>query len=323
MGKWTILLCPLYVGEGGLGRLPPYFSDVVRGCCISLRVDVGALCLFCGPQVILQMSNCLMGINVGCYLLQQGLKISAEHTEVSLWGLKEGRYWLMVTASFFHADASHVVNNMIMMAAYAPELQHRIGSFGMVMAYVLTGWGGWLLTLLWSKYKYKDMADYVWSCGSSPCTYGLNLMLLCLAPFERVCTVPRLPVWLWLWLLWDVPSLLREPKLLRAWGLVSLIVTILYGHLFSDADMSCAVWFVQYLVKVMLLRLHTLAFNPGAPQSSDHAAHFGGALVGLLLSYCYTDGCLGISHSSTECQFRTAMVSGVCSWLFARLVLDF
>lgn len=49
--------------------------------------------------------------------------ISVSLFKVSYAALKEGRIWTLVTALFLHGDSSHVMVNLGMFAAFAPELE--------------------------------------------------------------------------------------------------------------------------------------------------------------------------------------------------------
>jgi len=50
-----------------------------------------------------------------------------DDTNFSGDAIERGHWECFVTASFSHASRSHVVNNMIMLAAIGPQLEYRLG----------------------------------------------------------------------------------------------------------------------------------------------------------------------------------------------------
>lgn len=64
---------------------------------------------------------------------------------VSTGSFKRGKYWVLLTALFFHDGFSHLLNNMLLFWAYSTVLEYIIGSYSLIGYYILcgiTGWGG-------------------------------------------------------------------------------------------------------------------------------------------------------------------------------------
>jgi len=248
---------------------------------------------------------------------------SPSSTNFSKSHVKNGQLWTFITATFMHDGIGHLVNNMIMFCAYSFAFEEHVFSYGsshdkdkdklvmlnatlvLVVCYVLTGIAGWCCTYVFNEIAYAEIADAMWSCGSSPATYGC-LFFFALTSFQgrgeegptgALITFP--PPTLSLLVLASFGGIfssnLKHPlaRLFhpRVKLYVSIPVLIYLCMLLLDAprllvDMSASNYCSWYLIYTALLRISGLVFHkqtlsfPGA----DNAAHFGGASCGLLLA---------------------------------------
>jgi membrane associated rhomboid family serine protease len=117
---------------------------------------------------------------------------------------------VVVSATFDHGDARHLINNMFHIACFAPALEARIGSTRLWIGFVVTGAGGWLTNLALLRWRHRGEqweynAKYQSSTGSSPATYGLTALLATFCPDACTCEIVVggrvLPPWLLLALL--------------------------------------------------------------------------------------------------------------------------
>lgn len=102
----------------------------------------------------------------------------------------EGEYYRVVSAMFLHADITHIVNNMLLLAGLGAMLEKEIGHMSFFVLYFLSGLGGQAASL-----GYKLFADewYVSSIGASGAIFGLVGVLLAMA----LCRVTPMPNVTW------------------------------------------------------------------------------------------------------------------------------
>jgi len=80
----------------------------------------------------------------------------------------EGEYWRVFTSCFLHVDLLHVGMNGMAFFYFAPIIERSFGSFKLLLAFLLTGVMGALLT----TYMHWGQNDYI-SAGASGGLYGL------------------------------------------------------------------------------------------------------------------------------------------------------
>lgn len=80
-----------------------------------------------------------------------------------------GEYYRLFTCMFLHFGISHLINNMVMLAALGWNLESEIGKVRLLLIYLLSGLGGNLLSL------YMDLrtGEMVVSAGASGAIFGL------------------------------------------------------------------------------------------------------------------------------------------------------
>jgi len=223
--------------------------------------------------------------------------------------LENGNYLVLVTASFCHASRSHYVNNMIMLLVVGRQLEAAVGSAFVLLLYVLSGIAGWLLTYLRLKKIVCGPDSWVagqfqQGVGSSPSTYALAVTTACVLGhtqavgplFPEGALVSEVhPLASWMSTIFAVnvfPNLsqLRFREVL----FMDLPLTLLALLLHSDwvwlttgtrwaafHTVNSASWMILYHFKTSSNTLYRRIKHNRSMQSSDHAAHFGGALIGF------------------------------------------
>ncbi len=83
-------------------------------------------------------------------------------------------YWRLFTAIFMHFGFTHIMNNMVMLAASGVILEDALGHIRFAILYILAGVGGSLLSYLQMEYN----QDYAVSAGASGAIFGILGALL-------------------------------------------------------------------------------------------------------------------------------------------------
>lgn len=113
------------------------------------------------------MTQALVGINVGIYLLQlvMGAGLTAtsgwiyEHgvlvssaigSDGSLIGVAEGEWWRLMTAAFLHYGPLHLGMNMLVLYIIGPALEEYLGHSRYALLYLVAGLAGSAGALVWS-----------------------------------------------------------------------------------------------------------------------------------------------------------------------------
>lgn len=119
-----------------------------------------------------------LACNVGAYILYTFLgeivynkgSLSADAVIV------DGAYYRLVSCLFLHGSVSHIVGNMVFLAALGEMLEREIGHLRFFLLYMLSGVGGSIFSL---SYMVMTMAPYT-SVGASGAVSGLIGALLLL-----------------------------------------------------------------------------------------------------------------------------------------------
>lgn len=94
--------------------------------------------------------------------------------------LVETEYWRIFGAMFLHADWNHIFNNMIILFFLGSMIEKEIGHISFAVAYLLSGIGGNMLSLV-VKIVTGDASG---SVGASGAVFGLDGVLLALILFS-------------------------------------------------------------------------------------------------------------------------------------------
>lgn len=90
--------------------------------------------------------------------------------------LKAQGFYRLVTSIFLHADASHLVNNMIMQYAGGDIVERNLGHIRYLALYLVSGIGGNLASIV---YDYMTRS-YGYSIGASGAVFGVAGALVCM-----------------------------------------------------------------------------------------------------------------------------------------------
>uniref|UniRef100_A0A7S2XZP1 Peptidase S54 rhomboid domain-containing protein n=1 Tax=Fibrocapsa japonica TaxID=94617 RepID=A0A7S2XZP1_9STRA len=247
---------------------------------------------------------------------------SSDDTSFSGDAVEKGNYLVFISASFCHASRSHCINNVIMIAAVGSQLENILGPTLLLILFITSGVMGWLFT--YCRLKFFSAADkwhfakFQQGLGSSPCTYALAITAasildpsVAVGPFleDSSSEHSKYAVVSWISTVWAVfvaPNILSG-KLHEAFlldlplaFLGTVLCTFYTKLLASDSSwfnltaVNAATWLVLYHFKTFSKSLHR-RLNGKSFQSSDHAAHFGGALSGLIAALLWNDW--GMLHS--------------------------
>lgn len=147
---------------GRLNQLP-----FISGIIVILNVIISLICTFTGNLLY----------NIG---------------SVGVLDLAQGEYYRLITSMFLHADAHHLVNNMLLTFGIGYMIEKEIGHVRFGIYYMAAGVCGNIL----SAYIEVLTGDYISSIGASGGVFGLDGVLLALVLFsgKRISTVtlPRL-----------------------------------------------------------------------------------------------------------------------------------
>ena len=132
----------------------------------------------------------LVGINCAVFLAMTAKGISPiSPTGDQLLGfgadsagkvLFDGEWWRIVSAMFVHGGLLHLATNMWCLWNLGLLAEPLMSSAGVLVAYILTGAAGNLLSILWSWYKYHDFGVYPASVGASGAVFGIAGALIVL-----------------------------------------------------------------------------------------------------------------------------------------------
>ena len=83
-------------------------------------------------------------------------------------------YWRLFTAIFMHFGFTHIMNNMVMLAASGVILEDALGHIRFAILYILAGVGGSTLSFL----QMVDSGEYAVAAGASGAIFGVIGALL-------------------------------------------------------------------------------------------------------------------------------------------------
>lgn len=86
----------------------------------------------------------------------------------------DGQYWRLITCTFLHFGASHLVNNMILLFFLGREAERAVGHFRFLLIYLLAGTGGSLV----SYHTMVRTGDEAVAAGASGAVFGLMGLIL-------------------------------------------------------------------------------------------------------------------------------------------------
>jgi membrane associated rhomboid family serine protease len=253
--------------------------------------------------------------------------LDGEIAEFSSLALKQGRIWVFITALFLHADWSHLLNNVVFFGAISRELEALMGPGGIAAVFFMTGIVGWLFTLAYNHFQYGEMADYVWSCGSSPATYGCAFFLataafdLAVAGSGSAGNLLDKP-WLWYLAVVLAPVYSKGAPQMAWQALPVLLASGYYLLRPVIPEVSIGGWMALYFLKLFCLRLYDILVRkvPRDLPSADNACHLGGALAGVCLGLWYTATSKGRGEELPGLPLQGVYLSLLVAVLIARLV---
>lgn len=118
----------------------------------------------------------LIGINVILFLISVfSGDLLYEEGAFSLWYvLQRQEWWRFITSMFLHADAEHLISNMLMLYLAGEMVERYIGRRRFVILYFFAGICG---SLLYGGYEFLT-GEYVESIGASGAVFGVIGALL-------------------------------------------------------------------------------------------------------------------------------------------------
>jgi rhomboid protease GluP len=116
----------------------------------------------------------LLGINIAVFLLMvlSGVSpLDPAAPTLALWGgnvgalTTNGEWWRLLSCTFLHAGAFHLLCNMWALSAVGPLVERLLGNAGMLLVYLLAGLAGSVASLYWHP--------HLVSVGASGAIFGL------------------------------------------------------------------------------------------------------------------------------------------------------
>jgi rhomboid protease GluP len=100
-------------------------------------------------QAFLPATNFLVWLNVGVFVAEAGWKIFSPTEQLPwiAWGgliaplVMHGEWWRLVSANFLHLNFIHLLMNMLGLNYLGKFVEHRLGTFWFMVAYLATGLG--------------------------------------------------------------------------------------------------------------------------------------------------------------------------------------
>ncbi len=131
-----------------------------------------------GYNNVSYMNFFLIAVNVavflaGIFLAPAGLGSANMFHRGALYApviLKGQEFYRLITSVFLHADASHLVNNMIMQYAGGDIVERNLGHIKYLLLYIVCGLGGNLTSVL-ADYMTRS---YGYSIGASGAVFGVT-----------------------------------------------------------------------------------------------------------------------------------------------------
>lgn len=113
----------------------------------------------------------ILGLNIVGYILctQTGEVVYNVGSINAEKILVEKQYYRIVTAMFLHADAEHIVSNMIFLVGLGQMVEQSIGHFRFVVLYLLSGFGAGAFSI-----AYAVLTGHIYDAvGASGAIFGL------------------------------------------------------------------------------------------------------------------------------------------------------
>ncbi len=128
------------------------------------------------------MSIGIVGISVLIFLLCKIFPMFSEKGYCGIYSvLYEKEYARVVWSMFFHSDAAHIFNNMIIVLFLGSILESQVGHLMYGLVYFISGIGADIFSLA-VKWYHQDWAA---SIGASGAVFGLDGLLLAMALLLR------------------------------------------------------------------------------------------------------------------------------------------
>jgi membrane associated rhomboid family serine protease len=116
----------------------------------------------------------------------------------SYQGILGGRYWIFLTSIFLHADAQHIILNLIALFFFGSVIEETLGWKKLILIFIATGIVGNLFVLAASYFNLMSIATTagipIVTIGASAAIFGLLGTAMLVKPFEFVFYPYLIPV---------------------------------------------------------------------------------------------------------------------------------
>lgn len=222
-----------------------------------------------------------------------------------------GKYWVVVTATFVHASNTHLVNNIAMLLAPSQIIEEKIGSFSYCLLFITTGMVGWIASILSNSIRHPHGGwQWIASCGSSPATYGFVFFLVTVDPrcqlnksLALISVGVVIAVEFHMFIIQRAHKVKNKLDQQQSVGLLLLLILISSLFLLIDCEITSVQFLYMYVLKSLLFRALTVTIlHQGVlnHSSSDHGAHLGGSFTGTVIGVLWTYIHHGQWHDSVE-----------------------
>lgn len=154
---------------------------------------------------------------------------------VGAWSVfEDGQWWRLVTAIFLHGDALHLLMNGVGLWVAGRAVEERFGRARALVAFVLTGVGGFAVSVAWRQAQ----GDPASSVGASGAIFGLIGLIVGHAARFRGRTAAELRARFVPWLIYGVILGFAFPRIDHAAHLGGLACGALLGLVLADRDQA-------------------------------------------------------------------------------------
>jgi rhomboid protease GluP len=194
-------------------------APVLCDGCAGVATKRARRSLFTGTLRDYPVTAVLLAINIvmffGVTVSGAGL-VNSNWSVLVKWGANDGlytlggEYWRFITACFIHAGILHIALNMWCLYSLGPVCERVFGRLQTLLIYLLTGIGGWLLSLAHAPENI--------SVGASGAIFGIAGAILAGAKFG------------------DLPLSEAQKRALIRTSVMFLIISFMYGGLSQGTD---------------------------------------------------------------------------------------
>lgn len=163
---------------------------------MSSRYPAGPMNVSLGPGPMTQAVQIIVIANIAVFIAM----MAAGPVLIDWFGLTprdvltRGRVWQVATYLFLHADAFHILFNMLAVWMFGVDLERRWGTRAFVSYYAVTGVGAAVCSLLVALLPFGGDSYQVPTIGASGAVYGLIMAWAIVFPHRTILFLGVFPL---------------------------------------------------------------------------------------------------------------------------------